>query len=149
MFTTKLNVVLRDCTNKVLYTSPEATSRDKDNKVAFPKALREAFFHLGSLNYKYNGGPAPSASKPVATESISVENASPNDQLFAQPLDNGYQIVDSSPKIVLLLKNTSAEGVFIAERADAKGIVFNKQGRWYFEYYSNGKLVTEQMKIKF
>ncbi|HEU0137905.1 MAG TPA: hypothetical protein VFQ50_11495 [Flavobacterium sp.] len=156
LFTTKLSVVLRDCTNQVLYTSPEGTSREKDNKVAYPHALREAFYHLGSVNYKYNGGAKNAAvatgnAKTAATvETLqATKPANLDDQFFAQPIEGGYQVVDTTPKVVLLLKNTSAEGVFIAERTDAKGIVFNKQGKWFFEYYAAGKLVSELMKIKF
>lgn len=149
LFTTKLNVVLRDCTNKVLFTSPEATSREKDNKIAYPQALREAFFHLGKLNYKYE---PPTAESDITLKPAHAEIAAApgtDDQLFAQPIEGGYQIVDTTPKVVLVFKNTSADGVFIAERNGAKGIAFNKQGKWYFEFYNGSKLVSEMLKIKF
>lgn len=149
LFTTKLNVVIRDCTNKVLYTSPQATSREKDNSIAFPQAMREAFFHVGQLNYKYTPAAAAAPTPIAASSTTDMVIPDADSQLFAQPVAGGYQIVDTTPKVVLLLRNTSAEGVFIAERNGLSGIVFNKLGKWYFEYYSNGKLMSDLLKIKF
>ncbi|MFH6602266.1 hypothetical protein ACEZ3G_02165 [Maribacter algicola] len=70
--------------------------------------------------------------------------------LYAQELPNGYQLVDSTPKILLKLKKTSNSNYFLAEGAAGQGMVFSKDGKWYFEHYDNdGKLVSEELNIKF
>tara|TARA_R100001369_G_scaffold21881_7_gene39890 strand:- start:19836 stop:20756 length:921 start_codon:yes stop_codon:yes gene_type:complete len=52
-FNTILKVVLKDCGKKVIFESQEGSSREKDFKVAYHEALREAFKSIGLLNYNY------------------------------------------------------------------------------------------------
>ena len=70
-------------------------------------------------------------------------------QLFAQPIANGFQLVDSTPKVVMKLFKTSANNFYIGQKDSQQGVVFNKNNQWYFEYYQNDKLVSEKMEIKF
>lgn len=69
------------------------------------------------------------------------------DVLYAQPMENGYQLVDSSPKVIFILQNTSAEDVFIIK--DKNGMLTKKGGKWIAEYYEDGELVEEELNIKF
>jgi hypothetical protein len=69
--------------------------------------------------------------------------------LYAQPTANGYQLIDTAPKIILTLYKTSVENYFIAGNATANGIVFKKNDNWVFEYYTGGQLVAEKLLIKF
>src|SRR5690606_6747246 len=39
--------------------------------------------------------------------------------LYAQAIENGFQLVDSSPKVVYKIKNTSMENVFLVEGKNA------------------------------
>ncbi len=55
MFLTKLIVQLRDCNDRVMYTSPEGKSREKEYKNAYHEALRNAFKSVQGLNYAYSG----------------------------------------------------------------------------------------------
>ena len=73
----------------------------------------------------------------------------PAGTLYAQAIANGYQLIDTTPKIVLTLLKTSEENYFIANSANANGIVMKKNGDWFFEYYKDGKLVSEKLLIKF
>lgn len=147
LFTSKLNVVVRDCTNAVLFTSLPGSSREKENEKAYRIALKEAFDSFKSLNYKYDAN----ASK---KEKAKKENVVPvkkigDDSLIAKIVDGGYNVVDDNSKIILKLKNTSAEGVFIAEGPNGNGIFFNKMGKWYFEYYIGERLVSEILQVRF
>lgn len=69
--------------------------------------------------------------------------------LYAQEITNGFQLVDSTPKILFKIYKTSAQGYFIAEKGNINGIVINKNGSWFFEYYENNQLKSEELKIKF
>ncbi|MEJ1223020.1 hypothetical protein [Sediminicola sp. 1XM1-17] len=69
--------------------------------------------------------------------------------LYAQELTNGYQLVDKTPKIVLKMLKSSMADVFIAEAGDQDGLVYRKDGKWYFEYTSNGKVMVEELQIRF
>jgi ribosomal protein S11 len=52
---TKLIVNLTDCNGKVIFSSKEGTSREKDFKKSYHEALRDAFKDVKYLKYKYNG----------------------------------------------------------------------------------------------
>ncbi len=69
--------------------------------------------------------------------------------LYAQELPNGYQLVDSTPKIRMKIEKTSMPDFYLARVGDTSGTVFKKNGTWFFEYYSDGKLVSEELDIKF
>lgn len=70
-----------------------------------------------------------------------------NTVLYAQPVENGYQLVDSSPKVIFILQKTSADNVFIIR--DKNGMLTRKDGKWIAEYYENGKHVEQELNIKF
>ena len=69
--------------------------------------------------------------------------------LYAQPIENGFQLVDSTPKVRFKLTETSVENVFLATRDNTNGVVLNKNGAWFFEYTADGKKVLEELNIKF
>jgi hypothetical protein len=55
MFSTKMNVVLTDCYNQVVFSTKEGKSKEKDYKTAYHEALRMAFSDIENLNYAYDG----------------------------------------------------------------------------------------------
>ncbi len=69
--------------------------------------------------------------------------------LYAQKLQNGFQLVDSTPKITMRIYNTSVQGYFIAQKESTSGILINKNGKWVFEYYEGDTLMSEEIDIKF
>lgn len=71
--------------------------------------------------------------------------------LYAQPIANGYQLVDSTPKIAMWLWKTSLNNVFRAEATEgvSDGVVLKKGDKWYFEYYEGDKLMGQELNIKF
>lgn len=68
---------------------------------------------------------------------------------YAQQIPNGYQLVDSTPKIRLKVYKTSIPNVFIGVGDKSKGLVYNKNSKWYFEYYDADQLQIEEFTIKF
>ena len=67
--------------------------------------------------------------------------------LYAQEIENGFQLVDSSPKVVYRIKQTKLDNVFLVENASA--IIYKKGDSWVIEYYSNNILKQETLNIKF
>jgi len=82
-------------------------------------------------------------------KSTEVVTNQPAGTLYAQAIANGYQLIDTTPKIVLTLLKTSAENYFIASSTTANGIVLKKDGDWVFEYYKDGKFISEKLLVKF
>ena len=158
MLKTKVRIILKDCKDKVLFETEFGSSRDKKLAPAYNEAFRIAAKSFDKLNYTYNGnnGIAVVAAVPVvAIAPIITENSSSStvnsakEFFFAQPITNGFQVVDSSPKVVMKLYNTSQKNVFQAVKGTTNGVVLLKENQWFFEYYENGKLVSDAINLKF
>lgn len=67
--------------------------------------------------------------------------------LYAQAIDNGFQLVDSAPKVLYRIKNTNLKDVFIVEGESA--IIYKNGTDWVIEYYSGVTLKQEALNIKF
>ena len=164
LFLTKVKIILSDCTGKVLFVSKEGSSKEKDLRIAYNQALREAFSSFETLHYKYDEKIAvvkqseitsvkeilqePKAvvqeSKEVVTSTKSISNP-----LYAQAVEYGFQLVDAAPKVVMKLYRTSVADVFTAVKGDLQGVLVSKNNEWFFEYYQNDKLVSEKVAVKF
>lgn len=70
--------------------------------------------------------------------------------LYAQATENGFQLVDNTPKIRYKLIKTSVKNVFLATTyGDKNGVVLNKNGKWFFEYNEEGEQILKELNIKF
>ncbi|MFV9550083.1 hypothetical protein [Algibacter sp. PT7-4] len=197
MFKTKLTVELKDCNDRVIYTTAEGESREKEYKTAYNLALRDAFKSIEALNYNYkpntditsigNGQaqvkPEVSAEieqlkkeiqdlkkeketevtiketpKPevTTTQPKAIEKAIPTaatviqgdtNVLYAQAITHGFQLVDSSPKVVYKIKKTNLKDVYLVESKNA--IIYKKDNDWVIEYYASGILQQDVLNIKF
>ncbi|MGL2967289.1 hypothetical protein [Flavobacterium sp. XGLA_31] len=165
MFVTKVKIVLKDCRENIVYQTEMGTSKEKEYAVAYNEALRAAFKSFDKANYVYNGkndiGAVPvTPAVPnvpvveVPTEKVEEAKSPANENntevfFFAQPIPNGFQIVDNEPKVIMRLYNSSQKNVFIGVKGDINGVVILKNNQWFFEYYKNDKLVSEPLKLKF
>lgn len=161
MFSTNLTLLLKDCKGNILFKSKEGKSREKEYDISYNRALRDAFTSLDEANYVYSAPAetpdqqaatatnAPAVQPAAKTVTIAIEAPQPTGTLYAQPTANGYQLIDTSPKIILTLLKTSVQDYFIANNASSNGIVFKKNENWIFEYYKDGQLTAEKLLIKF
>lgn len=53
MFNTKLRVELKNCNRELIHTTKVGSSREKQYKIAYTIAIREAFKDFENVNYKY------------------------------------------------------------------------------------------------
>jgi hypothetical protein len=149
---TALILQLKDCLGNIVYKSEEGKSREKEWQTAYSEALQNAFTSLNAAQYKYD---STTATQAIQTKVSAVPAAIPatvtesKDVLYAQANANGYQLIDTSPKKVMTLLKTSQQDNFIADDGISKGIVFRKNGEWFFEYYKDDKLVSLKLNIKF
>ncbi len=163
---TKMSVSLKDCQNNVIFKSQEGKSKEKSFTKAYAEALDNAIVSLYQENYSYNGNVDFAASTPIikqeTTPTIAVKTPAvqPNmpqvtetqdlsKHLYAQPIKNGYQLVDSTPKVILKIYKTSNPDYFTAQSDTANGVLIKKNNDWFFEYYQNDQPVSEKLLIKF
>ncbi|GMN10946.1 hypothetical protein MTsPCn9_27420 [Croceitalea sp. MTPC9] len=199
LFTTKVNIVVRDCNGLVVFTSKEGRSKKKEYKPAYMEAIKEAFASYNTLNYKYvpkeemeekpitisfkndvksldeeviqksvdKKTEASTVKQEATLENQSYKSVEPVastiqkgnktseileeklEMLYAQPIENGFQLIDNTPKIRYKLIETSVKNVFLATRDNVSGVILSKNGRWFFEYNENGEKVLEELNIKF
>ena len=160
IFSTNLTLLLKDCSGNIIFKSKEGKSREKEYNVAYDEALKDAFSSLNSVPYKYDSSitiqqaqiasvtSAASPQVPVSAQRGAVDISG---TLYAQVIPNGYQLIDTTPRKVLTLLKTSVQDCFLTETGvgSPNGIVFKKNGEWFFEYYKEGTLVSQKLEIKF
>lgn len=157
---TKLYIVLNDCNGKIIYKSTSAYTKEKDTQLAYTEVLNKAFQGIYALQYKYNGKTtstkvvdAPVVSQVIMPTTVlngskSVENVTGN-LLYAQQTFNGFQLIDSTPKVIMKVFKTSNMNLYIAVKGDVQGVLITKENQWVFEYYQNDKLISEKIEVKF
>ncbi|MCF6295474.1 MAG: hypothetical protein L3J25_07270 [Flavobacteriaceae bacterium] len=83
----------------------------------------------------------------VVPEVKKVNTVKTSNVLYVQEIVNGFQIVDSTPKIVMILLVTPKQDVFIVKGKDA--IVYKEDGFWYLSENNGLKTTTKTLNIKF
>lgn len=149
---TKLVVVLKDCRGNILYQTAEGKSKEKEFKKVYNQALRAAFESFDVLNYHYEPSNAiknPTNNQSATQETVVLAAAFEKGTLYAQPITNGFQLVDQSPKVVFKMLKTSNPAVFIATKGLLTGVILNNNDQWNFEYYENDKLISKPIALKF
>lgn len=137
MFTTKVVITLTNCKGEVVFTSSEGKSREKNFTQSFNEAIRSAFEDVKKLNYKFSEKQQVNPSKEVP-------------KLYAQPTENGFQLVDTTPKIVFKLQKTSLKDVFNATNSqNVTGIFYKEQDFYIFEYSEANQTIKQSYKVEF
>jgi hypothetical protein len=162
---TKLFVIFKDCYGKVVFKSEIGKSREKDYGVAYTEALNNAFESVYALQYKYNGSTVnnkkteivspemiPVAATVATTVAVNISNSldsGENAVLFAQPIKNGFQLVDNTPKVVMKVYKTTNPAIYLAVKGTIQGVLISKDNQWFFEYYEKETLMSEKIAVKF
>lgn len=197
LFKTKLNIVLKDCNDRVVYTSQVGESREKEFAKAYNDALRKAFESFESVNYSYSPDTSvvatttsvePKAETKAVTKEIEAlkaeiqslkeeKQAKPTEikqdvpevvvvkkpvvtkkqvtevqevsksMLYAQAIENGFQLVDSSPKVIYKIVETGVNNVFLVEGISA--IIYKEGNEWVIEQLAGSTPIKETLDIKF
>ncbi len=173
MFSTKVKVVLKDCNGKLVYTSISGNSKLKEYKYSYHEALRKTFLDPSIKYYKYvpqksvvNNNKIASSSNeikeivevkkqlvvkkektPVLNNNGKKVEVNATNVLYAQVKNNGFQLVDVSPKVVFEILKTTQTNVFVIK--DKNGILYKVGANWIAEFYENGRLIKKTYQIKF
>ncbi|TRX35569.1 hypothetical protein FNW52_11055 [Flavobacterium sp. ZT3R18] len=159
---TKLYVTFKDCYGTVIYKSEVGKSREKEFDVAYVEALNNAFISIYALHYKYSGAVTNSqktAITPVALPAVVATTVAVNlpsstetnemNVLFAQPIKNGFQLVDNTPKVIMKVYKTTNPAIYLATKETVQGVLISKDSQWFFEYYEKETLMSEKIAVKF
>lgn len=132
MFMTKLIVELKDCHNKVVFTSLEGKSKEKEFKKTYQEALRKAFVSIEVLDYKYDANaasPVQSNTQNTSVSEVDVQKNQDVESVSTEVKSNGENnIVEPTivPVVVASETNTKEESseTFVAKSYKNENISF-------------------------
>ncbi len=67
--------------------------------------------------------------------------------LYAQPINNGFQVVDTEPKKVMFLITSGLKDTYIVKGKDA--MVYKKDGVWMYEEHDGQETKVKKINLKF
>jgi len=67
--------------------------------------------------------------------------------LYAQPIENGYQLVNAKPEVVFIILKTNSKDRFIIKNKN--GNLTKTNGVWVAEFYEDSILKVKKYQIKF
>jgi hypothetical protein len=165
LFRTTVLIELKNCAKKIIYTSEEGDSKLKDYKQGFQESIRNAHESMSDIKFVALANPVimevikePVANISKTSKSVEViptivqkwavdKDLRETNTLYAQPNDNGFQLIDLKPEVVFLILKTNLKDVFIIK--DKNGILYKNSTTWFAAFYENGELVEKRYKIKF
>lgn len=147
-FYKKVTIIFKNCKGETVLSSNEGRSREKEFKLGYNMAFRDA---EKSINYTTLKEILYNIKKPQTISIKSNEEVSINDYdtLYAQPIENGFQLIDATPKVVYKIYYTSQKEIFTAIKNDQQGILLKNNNQWFFEYTKDGEIKKESVNIKF
>jgi len=80
----------------------------------------------------------------VATNEIAQISS---DILYAQVTENGFQLVDNTPKVVCRISETGVKNVYLVENESA--IIYKQNDEWIYEAITKGIKKQKTLNIKF
>ena len=173
MFTVKSSIVIEDCFGKIVYTSKLGKSKEKDFKKGYQESIRDAFNSMEDFNYSYNPSlknklnpalidnnvtdkvvtpvkiiPKPAVSlksdKIIKKEKVFSESLA---VLYAQPTNNGFQLINTKPEVVLQILKTNLKDTYIIK--EKNGVLYKFDNVWVAEYYENNIKLIKKYNVKF
>lgn len=160
MFSVKSNIEFRDCNNALVYISKEGKSKKKLYEKAYHESIRNAYNSMTDVTYSYQPikteikqdvvSVAPKSKKIPIKEKVEITEISQNNKvpiLYAQPIKNGFQLVDTKPTVIFQLLKTNRKDYYIIK--DKNGILYKNANYWIAEFYEADEFVVKKYQIKF
>lgn len=144
-------MVFKDCQGKLLFQSPKGISSIKEFEKSYHEALMKCLSEVpeSSLFGITSGG--------VAVENTMIpqipfeKNLRELDvsgiQLYAQKVAFGYQLVDTTPKILFKATKTSIPNAYLVTGLK-QGLLTIVEDQWFLEYQENDTTVKVLLLVK-
>lgn len=144
---TKLKITLRDCKGNVIAEST-GTSKEKEHRVAYNYALREAFDLLYIPSKEVIQKKLNITSETTSESSDQIKDPS---YLYAKKTAQGYKLYDIEDNEKYTLFKTSKPDQFIISNDLINGALYKAKSsnEWILEYLKDEQVITETLKIVF
>lgn len=156
-FVTKIQVVLKNCNQEVVFQSKIGRSKLKDWKFAYQEALRDAFSSVKALEYSYQK-PQKSVSPQATTIlpktifannkllKVGVNFEKEGEVFTLKKHENGFLLSKQKSLDTLAQLNANSHGSFIYTSKELNGTAyFDEQGNLIVEYFDKIKSKVQQM----
>lgn len=163
MFKTKVAIEFTDCFNKLVYTSQEGESKIKDYKKSYQEAIRNSENTMKDVFYEdlpksmivQQHQKKSVASKVVLPFTVSKkttltskkETSTQENTLHAQPIKNGFQLINSASVVVFLIRNTNVKDFYLIK--DKNGMFYKSDRNWIAAFYQKDAFVEQIFQVKF
>ncbi|AXP79606.1 hypothetical protein CJ739_508 [Mariniflexile rhizosphaerae] len=124
-----------------------AVSQNVENESEVSKEIQQLREEIQNLKKEKEAVVSDKVEPKVDAVAEPIVKEAPSGVLYAQAIENGFQLVDSTPKVVYKIKKTSIDGVFLVENKNAT--LYKKDANWILEYYENNVLKQDVLNIKF
>ncbi|UAM98474.1 hypothetical protein K8354_01195 [Polaribacter litorisediminis] len=176
MFRIKSSIEIKDCFGKILYTSEAGISKSKEYKKGYQEAIRNAFDAMTDFEFSYNSSkvvnknndgestyeiktdtlavPLSTIPKTISIPVIKKQEVNKESIkstfgaiLYAQSIENGFQLINKKPEVVFVILRTSKKDFFIIR--DKNGIFYKNEDHFLAEYYEGSTLIKKEFQVKF
>ncbi len=140
---------LKLVTAKPMDASSEKSEAERQKEKAEIEKLKQEIADLKKDQKVNNTKPKPVIESTEKKEKVikSSTTLEQSNVLYAQAIDNGFQVVDSVPKVIMILLETPFSDTFLVKGKDA--IVYKKDGFWHMVTNDGTSLEVEKINIKF
>lgn len=155
MLTTKLIMQLKDCSGKILFETHEAKSKEKIYQTAYREVFRlsakdftqkkeliDKFFTTQETEYLPNVTTPETKNTTVLVQPQTAKNLN----FVFENNNNEGVLKDLTGKTLYKITKTSVENLYMASNNYVDGIIYTKEGKWYFEFTKNGNKIIEEIK---
>jgi len=151
MFTTALKMIIKDCTGKLIYESEFGKSREKEFRVAYREVFRNVAknFQQNKNDIAFTNTEVISKPNQPTLQNTEIAAAkTTNQDLIFDFQDQSLQgeLKDANQKVLYKITKTSVANLYMASNAYVDGIIYLKDGKWYFEFTKNGEKIIEEIK---
>lgn len=143
LFISKISIKLTDCYNKVVFTSIQGKSKEKDYQASYHESLRNAFVSINKLDYNFN--PELVVNKTIAVQSQDpkiVQNEIPKTAIVTTIITEPSNTVTSKESIARSYKNDQIS-FFLIEQNNSLIAYINQCKD---ETYQKGEMIATLIK---
>jgi hypothetical protein len=145
----KLEIVIRDCTNKEIFRSKAGTSKEKNFETAYHASLRQAFGSIAASGYRYDRPVNTSSKTDVAVKISEKPSTNTVSGYTVEEVSTGFLIIETSTStIVLKLQRTDKPDHYIASSRGRNGTAYKSGNAIVFDYYEGDQLRSETFNVQ-
>jgi len=163
LFSTKVTLTLENCFGKVIFTSEEGISREKNYQRAYAMSFRKALLSFKALNYSFNGkndgenALANKGSEDISEENVIDESVVMEDGVVIEyvSLDGFYKLKQEGNSLIFFEESTKigeaqavANAKFPVKTSQFNGLGFFNKGDFVLKRSIKGIGEVEMRFVK-